>query len=189
MAGRITEQIEGIGSVTFIRSAHAKHIRISIKPFKGIQVSVPPAVPLQKAFQFVNSKRNWILKHLLSVKKYEEQAVKAAKKNETIDPALAKQQLTFLLQELAKRFGFSYNKVSIRNQKTRWGSCSHNNNISLNRKILRLPDKLQEYILLHELVHTCIKDHSVKFWQKLEKILPQARKLNKELKKYHIYIL
>ncbi len=189
MAGRITEQIDGIGRVTFVRSTRAKRIRISIKPFKGIQVSVPPAVPLQKAIQFVNSKRNWIARHLLSIKKYEEQANKAAKSNDSIDPVLAKQQLTSRLQELAKRFGFSYNKVSIRNQKTRWGSCSHHNNISLNRKILRLPDKLQEYILLHELVHTRIKDHSVKFWQELEKILPQARKLNKELKKHHIYIL
>ncbi len=189
MAARITEQIDGIGSVTFIRSVRAKHLRISIKLFKGIQVSVPPAVPLQKALQFVDSKRNWILKHLLSVKKYEEQAIKAGKRAENINPLLAKKQLTSHLHELAKRFEFSYNKVSIRNQKTRWGSCSHNNNISLNRKILRLPEKLQEYILLHELVHTRIKDHSMKFWQELEKILPQARELNKELKKYHIYIL
>jgi predicted metal-dependent hydrolase len=189
MAGQITEQIEGIGSVTFIRSARAKHIRISIKPFRGIQVSVPPAVPLRKALQFVDSKRNWISKHLLSVKKYEEQAIKAKKSNNNIDPLLAKKQLTSHLQELAKRFGFRYNKVSIRSQKTRWGSCSQNNNISLNHKILRLPDKLQEYIILHELVHTCYKDHSIKFWQELEKILPQARQLNKELKKHHMYIL
>lgn len=189
MVTRIKEQIAGIGSVTFIRSARAKHIRISIKPFKEIRVSVPQAVPLRKALQFVDSKRNWILKHLLSIKKYEEQANKAAKSNENIDPLLAKQQLTSHLQELTKRFGFRYNKVSIRNQKTRWGSCSQNNNISLNRKILRLSDKLQEYILLHELVHTRIKNHSIKFWQELEKILPQARQLNKELRKHHIYIL
>ena len=189
MVTRIKEQIAGIGSVTFIRSARAKHIRISIKPFKEIRVSVPQAVPLRKALQFVDSKRNWILKHLLSIKKYAEQANKAAKSNENIDPLLAKQQLTSHLQELTKRFGFRYNKVSIRNQKTRWGSCSQNNNISLNRKILRLPDKLQEYVLLHELVHTRIKNHSIKFWQELEKILPQAKQLNKELKKHHIYIL
>ncbi|MBC8415349.1 MAG: DUF45 domain-containing protein [Candidatus Cloacimonetes bacterium] len=189
MVRRITEQINGIGRVTFIRSASAKHLRISIRPFKGIRVSVPPAVPLRKAFQFVDSKRNWILKHLHAIKTCEKQAQEFSENNEELDPALAKQLLTSHLQELAKRFGFSYNKVSIRNQKTRWGSCSHNNNISLNRKILRLPDKLQEYILLHELVHTRIKDHSIKFWQELEKILPQARKLNKELKKHHIYIL
>ena len=189
MVGQITEQIDGLGSVTFVRSARAKHLRISIKPFKGIRVSVPSAVPLQKALQFVDSKRNWITRHLLSIKKYEEQAIKAAKNSETIDPSLAKQQLNFRLQELAIRFGFSYNKVSIRNQKTRWGSCSHNNNISLNRKILRLPDKLQEYILLHELVHTRYKNHSIKFWQELEQYLPNTRQLNKELKKHHIYIL
>ena len=189
MATRITEQLDGIGSVTFVRSTRAKRIRISIKPFKGIQVSVPLAVPIQKAIQFVYSKQNWITRHLLSIKKYEEQADKAAKSNNSIDPLLVKQQLTSHLQELAKRFGFRYNKVSIRNQKTRWGSCSHHNNISLNRKILRLPYELQEYILSHELVHTRIKDHSIKFWQELEKILPNARKLNKELKKHHIYIL
>ena len=63
----------------------------------------------------------------------------------------AKVKLGKRLSELAKEHKFQYNKVSIRNQRTRWGSCSSKNNISLNMKLLHLPDQLIDYILLHEL--------------------------------------
>ncbi|MEA3348593.1 MAG: M48 family metallopeptidase, partial [Pseudomonadota bacterium] len=69
----------------------------------------------------------------------------------------------------------------IRNQKTRWGSCSAKNNISLNIKLALLPDQLRDLVLVHELIHTKIKNHGPNFWQKLEKIYPQARKLDQQV--------
>lgn len=94
------------------------------------------------------------------------------------------------LKELAARHGFSYNKVSIRNNKRNWGSCSSQNNISLNLQMMKLPDELIDYILLHELVHTEIKDHSERFWKKLDQITNgRARELAKEVKKYSTYTL
>jgi hypothetical protein len=94
------------------------------------------------------------------------------------------------LTELAHKFGFSYNKVSIRNNKRNWGSCSSRNNISLNLQMMKLPDQLIDYILLHELVHTEIKDHSERFWKKLDEVTgSKARELAKEVKKYSTYTL
>jgi predicted metal-dependent hydrolase len=71
--------------------------------------------------------------------------------------------------------------VTIRNQKTRWGSCSAKNNLSLNIKLALLPDELRDLILVHELVHTRIKNHGPDFWRELKSIYPDARKLDRQV--------
>ena len=71
----------------------------------------------------------------------------------------AKETLPQRTQELAAKHGFAYNKVSIRNTVTRWGSCSYQNNISFSLHLLRLPIELQDYVILHELAHTKEKNH------------------------------
>ncbi len=85
---------------------------------------------------------------------------------------------------LAKKTGFKYNKVSVRNAKTRWGSCSGANNISLNIQLMRLPDYLIDYVILHELCHTVEKNHGKNFWALLDKISGNAKGLDKELKEF-----
>ncbi|NOR76212.1 MAG: DUF45 domain-containing protein [Draconibacterium sp.] len=100
----------------------------------------------------------------------------------------AKKILPLKLQDLAKKHGFQYQKVTIRNNKRNWGSCSYKNNISLNLQMMKLPDELIDYILLHELVHTNIKNHGEKFWEKLNSITDyRARELAKQVKKYTTY--
>ncbi len=94
------------------------------------------------------------------------------------------------LQEIARQHGFSYNKVTIRNNRRNWGSCSSKNNISLNLQMMKLPDDLIDYILLHELVHTEIKDHSPKFWQRMDQLTGnRAKELSKAVKMYSAYTL
>jgi predicted metal-dependent hydrolase len=94
------------------------------------------------------------------------------------------------LNELAKKHHFQYQKVTIRNNKRNWGSCSSRNNISLNLQMMKLPDHLIDYILLHELVHTEIKDHSERFWKRLDVVTGnRARELAREVKKYSTYTL
>lgn len=97
----------------------------------------------------------------------------------------AKQLLPARLQELAKAHGFSYNKVTIRNNRRNWGSCSAKNNISLNLQMMKLPDVLIDYILLHELVHTEIKNHSPGFWKRLDEVSGnRAKELARQVRKY-----
>ena len=100
----------------------------------------------------------------------------------------AKMYLPNRLKELADLHGLTYNKVSVRNTKTRWGSCSYHNNISLNLHLMRLPDHLIDYVLLHELAHTKVKNHSIDFWSYLEKLMKGSRGFDKELKKFNILI-
>jgi len=102
----------------------------------------------------------------------------------------AKKILPGRLRELAEEYKFGYNKVTIRNNKRNWGSCSSKNNISLNLQMMKLPNELIDFILLHELVHTEIKDHSPRFWERLNQVSGnRAKELAKEVKKYSTYTL
>lgn len=102
----------------------------------------------------------------------------------------ARKLLPGRLVELAQIYGFQFNKVGIRNNRRNWGSCSGRNNISLNLQMMKLPDELIDYILLHELVHTKIKNHGPLFWEKLDEITgKKARELAKKVRSYSTFTL
>jgi hypothetical protein len=94
----------------------------------------------------------------------------------------AQQYLPKRVKALADQFGFHYNRVTVKNLRSRWGSCSAANNLNLNLHLMRLPDELIDYVILHELTHTRVKNHSPAFWGALEKILPETRSLRQQLK-------
>lgn len=96
----------------------------------------------------------------------------------------AKNYLPQRLDELAKQFNFKYAKISSRVAQTRWGSCSGINNISLNSFLMMLPDRLIDYVILHELCHTIEKNHGPRFWKLLKTVAPDSDKLKQELGKY-----
>ncbi|MBE9510273.1 MAG: M48 family metallopeptidase [Bacteroidetes bacterium] len=98
----------------------------------------------------------------------------------------AKNFLPQRVEKLAGKYGFSYRKVFIKNAKTLWGSCSSKNNINLNLHLMRLPERLQDYIILHELAHTVRRNHGPQFWKQLDLYVGDARLLAKELKGYKI---
>ena len=100
----------------------------------------------------------------------------------------AKKLLPGRVKELAAAHNFEYKNVAIKNSKTRWGSCSFDNKINLSLHLMRLPDHLVDYVILHELVHTKVKTHSKDFWQLLDIVSGDARKLDREVKAYGIKI-
>lgn len=94
----------------------------------------------------------------------------------------AKNYLPQRLEFLANKYGFKYGSIALRNQKTRFGSCSYQNNINLNINLMKYDFDCIDYVLIHELVHTKIKNHSEKFWQEVEKYCPDYKILRKKLK-------
>jgi len=100
----------------------------------------------------------------------------------------AKQFLPDKVKHLAVKFEFNYNKLTLKNIKSRWGSCSKKNNINLSVHLMRLPDHLIDYVILHELVHTVHHNHSKRFWAMLDTVSGGAKILDKELGKHRIAI-
>jgi predicted metal-dependent hydrolase len=100
----------------------------------------------------------------------------------------AMEYLPVRVKDLATKFGFSYKSVSIKNARTRWGSCSSGDNLNFSLHLMRLPDYLCDYIILHELTHTIHKNHSPEFWHHLEKVSGEAKKHDTEMKNYRIDI-
>jgi predicted metal-dependent hydrolase len=96
----------------------------------------------------------------------------------------AKRALPPRLEELADRYGFNYSSVSIKQLKSRWGSCSSRQEIALNCYLMQLPWELIDYVLLHELVHTRIMAHGEPFWTELAKYVPNLPEKRKQMRSY-----
>ena len=168
-----------VGTIKYIGNNRAKRIIVSIKP-EHVRVVIPKRQSFKNAQKFVESRLDWIKTNRQSMD------LQLEKKNKLpeIDRKVARKILCRRIGELAQLHNFVYNRVSIRKQKTRWGSCSSKNNINLNMNLLHLPSKLMDYVLLHELVHTRVKDHSKDFWDELNTVVPNARQIDKKLKDY-----
>ena len=160
-----------IGEVTFRKSARGRRVAIRVHPVRGVTVSVPALVPYAAAMAFFKLKRQWVLETMSRQKeKARNTVVPSAAEIESLRRQ-AKSELPPRLSVLAARYGFTYNRVTIKHNATNWGSCSAKGNINLNLNIVRLPRILQDYVLLHELCHLRHLDHGHAFHLLLEHLL------------------
>lgn len=98
--------------------------------------------------------------------------------------SVAKKHLTKRTKELSTKMKLSFNRLFIRESKTKWGNCSKEKNISLNWKLIKAPDYVIDYIIIHELLHTVVMSHTHKFWTLLKSYYPDYKESIKWLEKY-----
>ena len=110
-------------------------------------------------------------------------ASRASKKQYTEHKSAALALVTARLAHFNQVYGLTWKSVSIRNQKTRWGSCSRRGALHFNYRLVLLPPHLADYVIVHELCHLKEFNHSKKFWQEVERTLPDWRAARRELKK------
>ena len=175
-----TIKLPKVGEVLLERSYRAKHVNISVKPTKKVRVVVPVGVTFERAHKFAKQKEHWIEKQIIKFMNSSATPIVDTFAAECF--ILEEKYLVNRVESLAKKHGFEYSQLKFRVMKTRWGSCSAKNNINLNMLITYLPKHLQDYIILHELVHTRIKNHSHHFWKVLDTIVGDAKGMHKELK-------
>jgi predicted metal-dependent hydrolase len=182
-----TVNITGVGPVLFQRSTRAKRVVISVKPFAGVRVAVPYRSSFRKAEEFAHTKVDWMRRQLARMKQYEEGDDGDGKSAlDSIDRAEARRRLIRRLDYMAAQHGFTYNRVFIRNQKTRLGTCSSRDNIGLNIKVSRLPEELMDYVILHELAHTRVKNHGKEFWILMDELVGDGKAKAARVREYSI---
>jgi predicted metal-dependent hydrolase len=182
-----TLAIPDIGNVTFTRSVRARYLRLTVRPDKTVIVTIPRRGSLDEAKQFLTTKISWIQKQLQKIER-RTQHVQTPDLN--IDFEKAQEELFRRLEYFSEKYKLPINRASFRCQRTRWGSCSYKNNINLNVNMAFLPVELQDYIIVHELVHTRVKNHSKIFWNELDKYTEgKARELAKKLRKHRINLI
>ena len=175
-------------NISYRRSSRAKYLRITIDPTQAVTVTVPVHTSLEQAKAYVRSKQAWIQKHLTQMRQME--TLQAEK------PQLSREELTKAqhalfarLEYFSEKYNLPYRRAAFRCQKTKWGSCSGQNNLNLNINIAFLPVHLQDYILLHELCHIRHKNHSRAFWVQLDQYCDgRAKALAKELKQHRMKV-
>ncbi len=164
----------------------SRNIRISIKPGGEVVVSAPKRVSVAMVERFIQQKQDWIDDAVSRARKHVPSPLRIRTSDK--DFQLYKLQALHLAIERIKHFNAMYNfsvkHIYIKNQKTRWGSCSKVGNINLSYKIVLLPPHLADYIIVHELCHIGQFNHSQKFWDLVEKTVPEYRMFREELKKY-----
>lgn len=170
-------------SEKIIRS-NRKTIAIEINS-KGIIVRAPLKMRDDEIAAFLEKKKSWIDKHLQRV--MEHHKVLKDVKPYTMDEiqALADKALKVIPEKVkyyASLIGVDYGRITIRNQRSRWGSCSSAGNLNFNCLLMELPDEVIDSVVVHELCHRKHMNHSSQFYAEIEKVFPQYKQYQKWLK-------
>ncbi len=161
----------------------SKRVRLAIYPGGRVTVTTPYGTPDSLINQFIHKKSKWILDKLNYSKKFNPTPIKKDKesfaKHKVEALRLAKTRLEFY----NKIYKFKYNRVSVKNHTSLWGSCSKRGNLNFNYRIALLPLTHADYVIVHELCHIKEFNHSKKFWDLLAQTIPNHKQIRADLRK------
>ena len=175
-----------LGQITISSTRRSSRISLSVRPSGEVRLSFPPYISQKRALEFLESKVQWV------------ESAKARYAShphcQPLSPAeieqlrtKAKAYLPERVAQIAASIGLSYGKLTIRSARTKWGSCTAQNNISLSLYLMLLPRHLQDYVIVHELCHTVHHNHSAKFHALVDRILGgKEQELARELRQHNI---
>ncbi|MEK7631088.1 MAG: M48 family metallopeptidase [Patescibacteria group bacterium] len=172
-------------TVKIYKSARAKRMRISVHRDGSVRATQPARLATRHFLTFLESNIAWVTERLRYVGTLPPvtQPIQHSRVEKIRLSLEAKALATRRLQHFNQSYGFAYNKIVIRNQKTKWGSCSAKGNLNFNYRIVLLPAELADYIIVHELCHLGELNHSKNFWALVAKTLPNHKELRRAVKK------
>jgi predicted metal-dependent hydrolase len=168
---------------TFVRHPRARRYVVRVNLDGTVRVTIPRWGSKREGAAFAESQHAWIAKQRERVER-ERASPRVELPSEVLEEARAraKCELPIRLRELAARHGCRVGRISIRNQRSRWGSCSPGGHICLNWRLVLVPGWVRDYVLIHELMHLKRMDHSPKFWKLVEAACPEWRDARRWLK-------
>ena len=162
--------------------SNRRTIAVEIRNGKVI-VRAPQRMSKAEIEWFVASKADWISKHLEAAKQRQSVPVQlftAAEIQQLVDAAL--QDIPQRVRKYAAIIGVTVGRITIRNQKTRWGSCSSKGNLNFNCLLMLCPEEVRDYVVVHELCHRKELNHSTRFWNEVARVMPDYAQRRKWLK-------
>ena len=172
------EEAEPVG-IHFVRMRRARRYVMRVRPDGDLRVTIPRGGSKAEALRFAERHMAWAER--------QRSRVLEARRPAAVDRELrikAAQALPPQLLEIAARHGLAVHRVTIRNQRSRWGSCSSRGHITLNFRLMLMPPEVREYILIHELMHLKQANHSIRFWRLVEAACPGFRDAERWLKQH-----
>lgn len=173
-------------NVTVVRSKR-KTIAIQVNSDQSVIVRAPLRVPQSEIDRILKEKDSWIKKHIKKMQDRQEELASDDVHRITEEElkALAKKAHRDIPQRVAlyaEQIGVDYGRISIRNQKTRWGSCSSKGNLNFNCLLMLAPEEVIDYVVVHELCHRKHMNHSKAFWNEVATIIPNYKEYERWLK-------
>ena len=163
-----------------IIKSNRKTIAIEVRQDLRVIVRAPKRASNREIMKFVEQKQDLIAKHLAYMQIRYEETRRAKEKQFTDDDIRkmkdeAKRVIPDRVKYYAGIMGVTFGKITIKNQKTRWGSCSSKGNLNFNCLLMLTPDKVRDYVVIHELCHLKQMNHSKMFWTEVEKVMPDYK--------------
>lgn len=172
-----------VTQIEFRQSDRARQLRLAVYRDGRVQVTIPRHGSRAAAEAFAASKQSWIDRAMARMQHRAARRLPVFSNAEL--PVRRREALELIRERLeyfANRYGVAYRRVTIKQLTMRWGSCSKQGNLNFNVKLLHLPERLVEYLLVHELCHLREMNHSPKFWALVEKAIPDYRACRRELR-------
>jgi predicted metal-dependent hydrolase len=175
------------GAFVFVRHPRARRYLIRVADDGTVRVTLPRWGSRREAAAFAEQERDWIEKQQRRAE-HDSCRPKPAAVSPDVERVLrgrAARELPARLFELAAEHGLTVARVSVRNQRRRWGSCSRNGHICLNWRLIQIPDSVRDYVMVHELMHLKRMDHSPKFWSLVAAAYPDFKSARAWLSRAH----
>lgn len=168
-----------------VESTRARHLRLSIDLERGLIVTKPRFVPHLFVERFIMAKSDWVLKHIAKLKTSRSKPKLAVTFHEFASNKFKALQL--FKEEVAffnSFYKFPFSKISVRNQKTLWGSCTRAGNLQFNYKLTLLPRRMRDYVIVHEICHLKEHNHGKRFWDLVAKTIPDFKQIRRAMHGY-----
>jgi predicted metal-dependent hydrolase len=172
--------------LVFVRHPRARRYLIRVTDDGTVRVTIPRRGSQREAAAFAAREQAWIDKQL-RIRRTKNGGLDSNDERQKVDRELiarARRELPPRLLELASRHGLTVSSISIRNQRSRWGSCSRSGRICLNWRLVTMPDDVRDYVLIHELMHLKRMDHSPKFWRLVAEACPKYQDARRWLRRH-----
>lgn len=179
-----------LGGVTIVQSPRARRISLSVRAAGEVRLTYPRRVSQKRALEFLEQKVEWALRarERMAARRAalpQTAAISDADRKRRIEELrrLAKADLPLRVERISKMLGLPCKGLTIRASRTKWGSCTSRNTISLSLFLMALPEHLRDYVIVHELCHTVHHNHSARFHALVDRCLGgREKELAKELK-------